>query len=82
MTKRRVLLVMLMVISLAIFIVVVQLRQPSQQKAEQRALDFAHAVNYEYEEPEKIYEFLHSSLKMEMSIKEFKQAFIKRVIPI
>ena len=45
--------------------------------AEKRALEFAEAVNYSYKEPEKIYAYLSSDFKEQMSEMEFVEAFEK-----
>lgn len=51
--------------------------RPSVDTAEERALAFGSAVNYDYREPEKIYEFLSSEFKEKMSEKDFVKAFNK-----
>lgn len=47
------------------------------ENAKDRALEFAYAVNYEYDKPEKIYEYLSENFKSKMSEKEFIKAFNK-----
>lgn len=61
----------------ACLIIVMHQRQPSKQRAEQRAMLFADAVNYSYNEPDKIYELMASSFKEKMSESEFSEAFTK-----
>ena len=51
--------------------------RPSQAAAQERALAFASAVNYDYKKPEKIYEFLSSEFKEKMSVEDFVKAFNK-----
>jgi hypothetical protein len=49
----------------------------SKDNAEKRALEFAEAVNYGYKDPEKIYVFLSSDFKDNMSEEDFIEAFEK-----
>lgn len=45
--------------------------------AEERAMEFAEAVNYSYKNPEKIYTFLSSDYKDKISEEDFVEAFTK-----
>lgn len=49
----------------------------TKENAEQRALDFANAVNYEYKNPLKIYKFMSEEYKAKLSSAEFVKAFNK-----
>ncbi len=49
----------------------------SKENAEVRAMEFAEAVNYSYKNPEKIYAYLSSDFKDNMSEEDFVAAFIK-----
>lgn len=49
----------------------------TQDNAEKRALDFAEAVNYSYKDPKKIYAFLSSDFKDNMTEEAFVKAFEK-----
>lgn len=49
----------------------------TKDNAEERAMKFAEAVNYSYMNPEKIYTFLSSDFKDNMSEKDFVEAFTK-----
>lgn len=49
----------------------------TQDHALERAEAYAQAINYEYESPEKIYEFLSAEIKNQISPEEFSQAFEK-----
>lgn len=49
----------------------------TQEHALERAEDYAHAINYDYETPEKIYDFLCAAYKEEISEEDFCEAFLK-----
>ena len=49
----------------------------SESRAAARAQEFAQAVNYEYEHPERIYPYLTESLREQMTEAEFTGAFLK-----
>ncbi len=49
----------------------------SKDNAEQRALEFADAVNYDYKNPSKIYKFMSDQYKEKISSEEFVKAFNK-----
>lgn len=49
----------------------------TQVHALERAEDYAHAINYDYETPEKIYAFLCAAYKEEISEEDFCEAFLK-----
>lgn len=54
--------------------------QPAPQTAEaalQRAKDYAHAINYDFRTPEKIYAFLWSGFRELMDEEAFTEAFAK-----
>lgn len=51
------------------------MHMPTQKRAEMRVQGFARAVNYEYEQPEKIYLYLTEELRAQMTEKEFIEAF-------
>ena len=50
---------------------------PGSERAAERAADYAQAVNYDYETPEKIYAFLTEELRGMMTEAEFTEAFKK-----
>lgn len=52
-------------------------KTPSQERAILRVKEFAQAVNYEYENPEKIYPYLTEALRDQMPRSEFADAFKK-----
>lgn len=49
----------------------------TKDHALQRAEEYAHAINYDYETPDKIYVFLAQGIKNQMTEDEFCQAFEK-----
>lgn len=49
----------------------------TEEAALQRAKDYAHAINYDFKEPEKIYAFLCSEFKEQMTEDLFIEAFNK-----
>lgn len=51
--------------------------RPSTKKAEQTAQAYAHAIDYEYKTPEKIYAFMTDDFKSHMSEYKFIKAFKK-----
>lgn len=52
-------------------------RNKTQEHALERAQAYAQAINHEFENPEKIYEFLSREIKDQISQGEFSQAFEK-----
>jgi hypothetical protein len=74
---KRSLLVVILVLAVLLAVLIPQAGTASQTRAEQRAKDFAYAINYRYKEPEAIYAFLDASFKEEMSADAFAQAFAK-----
>ncbi len=49
----------------------------TEEAALARAKEYAHAVNYDFKRPEKIYAFLWSGFREQMDEKDFVEAFIK-----
>ena len=49
----------------------------TEERARERLIAYAHAVDYDYEKPEKIYPFLCASFKERMTKKAFCEAFKK-----
>ena len=52
-------------------------RPKTRERAEERLLDYAHAVDHDYEQPEKIYPFLTASLRERMTKEAFCDAWAK-----
>ena len=52
-------------------------RNLNEERAVRRVQDFAQAVNYEYQTPEKIYPYLTEEFRSQMSVEEFCEAFVK-----
>lgn len=69
--------------ALALFIILVaeaflkQFHRPSEERASERAMEFAYAVDYQYENPETIYPYLTEELRKAMTEEEFVEAFNK-----
>ncbi len=55
--------------------VCIQRPMPSETRAIERVKEFAEAIDYHYETPEKIYPYLTKELRSQMSEKEFAEAF-------
>ncbi len=71
-----IILIMVVLVS-AILIKVSNDNNLSKENAEQRALEFANAVNYDYKEPAKIYKLMSKQYRDEISSEEFVKAFNK-----
>lgn len=53
------------------------LAAPGPEEAERVAREYARAIDYDFEEPEKIYAFLTGEYQAEMTEEEFTEAFLK-----
>ncbi len=49
----------------------------TEEAALSRAKEYAHAINYEFKTPEKIYAFLWSGFREQMNEQDFVEAFVK-----
>ncbi len=49
----------------------------TKEAALARAKEYAHAINYDFKTPEKIYDFLWSGFREQMDEKDFIEAFVK-----
>ena len=49
----------------------------TEERALERLKNYAHAIDYDYESPEKIYPFLTAEFRNQMGREDFVQAFVK-----
>lgn len=73
--RRRLILFIILITGIAL--VSCKAQEPAEERASQRVREFAHAVNYEYDHPEKIYPYLAQDFKDQMTEEAFAEAFKK-----
>ena len=50
---------------------------PTEERAQERLEEYAHAIDHDYKTPEKIYPFLTEAFRSQMTEAEFTEAFLK-----
>lgn len=74
--KRKIILVVVVLICFVCSLLVFE-KRPSMRKAQKRIEEFTHTVNYLYDTPEKIYDYMTADYKRSITEDKFVEAFIK-----